>query len=62
MSKNYTTEIANMLKPYVPVLRSNSEQLNVMKDSEIDESLKEHLFGLSTKYQELAEKFNKGKF
>lgn len=51
-----------MLKPYVPVLRSNSEQLNVMKDSEIDESLKEHLFGLSTKYQELAEKFNKGKF
>jgi len=61
-SKNDTTEIANMLKPYVPVLRSNSEQLNVMKDSEIDESLKEHLFGLSTKYQELAEKFNKGKF
>lgn len=63
-SKNDTTEIANMLKPYVPVLRSNSEQLNVMimKDSKIDESLKEHLFGLSTKYQELAEKFNKGKF
>ena len=61
-SKNDTTEIANMLKPYVPVLRSNSKQLNVMKDSEIDESLKEHLFGLSTKYQDLAEKFNKGKF
>lgn len=62
-SKNDTTEIANMLKSFVPVLRSNSEQLNVMKDSEeIDESLKKHLFGLSTKYQELAEKFNKGKF
>ena len=61
-SKNDTTEIANMLKPYVPVLRSNSEQLNVMKDSKIDESLKEHLSGLSTKYQELADKFNKGKF
>lgn len=61
-SKNDQTEIANMLKPYVPVLKSNSEQLVSMKDSESDESLKEQLSDLSAKYQELADKFNKGKF
>lgn len=61
-SKNDQTEIANMLKPYVPVLKSNSEQLASMKDSESDESLKEQLSDLSAKYQELADKFNKGKF
>ena len=61
-SKNDQTEIANMLKPYVPVLKSNSEQLASMKDSESDESLKEQLSDLSDKYQELADKFYKGKF
>ena len=61
-SKNDQTEIANMLKPYVPVLKSNSEQLVSMKDSKSDESLKEQLSDLSAKYQELADKFNKGKF
>lgn len=61
-SKNDQTEIANMLKPYVPVLKSNSEQLASMKDSESDESLKEQLSDLSIKYHDLADKFNKGKF
>lgn len=61
-SKNDPTDIANMLKTYVPVLKSNSEQLASMKDSESDKSLKEQLSDLSAKYQELADKFNKGKF
>lgn len=61
-SKNDPTDIANMLKSYVPVLKSNSDQLASIKDSESDESLKEQLSDLSDKYQELADKFNKGKF
>lgn len=61
-SKNDSTDIANMLKQYVPVLKSNSEQLASMKDSESVESLKEQLSDLSAKYQELADKFYKGKF
>lgn len=61
-SKNDPTDIANMLKSYVPVLKSNSDQLASIKVSESDESLKEQLSDLSAKYQELADKFNKGKF
>ena len=61
-SENDQTAIANLLKPYSPILRNNSTQLTVMKDSESDESLKEQLTDLSSKYQELADKFNKGIF
>ena len=61
-SENDQIAIANLLKPYSPILRNNSTQLTVMKDSESDESLKEQLTDLSSKYQELADKFNKGIF
>lgn len=61
-SENDQTAIANLLKPYSPILRNNSTQLTVMKDSESDETLKGQLTDLSSKYQELADKFNKGIF
>ena len=61
-SENDQIAIANLLKPYSPILRNNSTQLTVMKDSESDETLKEQLTDLSSKYQELADKFNKGIF
>ena len=61
-SENDQTAIANLLKPYSPILRNNSTQLTVMKDSESDETLKEQLNDLSRKYHELAVKFNKGIF
>ena len=61
-SKNDQTEIADMLKQYEPILKSNSEQLTALKDSESDESLKGQLSDLSDKYKKLADKFDKGKF
>ena len=61
-SENDQTAIANLLKSYSPILRNNSTQLTVMEDSESDESLKAQLTALSSKYQELADKFNKGIF
>lgn len=61
-SKNDTTEILNMLKEYVPELNSYSELLGNMKNSETDKFLKEQVSELSVKYQNLAEKFTRGKF
>ena len=61
-SNNDRNDISNMFKIYVTTLENTAEQVRILAKSESDKALQDNLIGISEKYMDLSNRFEKGEF